>query len=113
MINCEVYETVLRICGQKANACLVPNPNAFLALDDPPVDRWSDDTCKNPRGCIAGYDGVKIFADMLLHHACRDYLPHLPLDLTRRLFLNVAMLGDSRDLVGGIRFRFARNDRLY
>src|SRR5437868_3925596 len=109
----EIYEPFLRVCREQLRLDLVSNVDAFLAAHQSSFHRRVDYAHVSPRWLVAGDDRLEALSDAIAEqHRCRD-LPHLPLDLARRVLLNRTIARNLGELVVGVRRRSTRQHRLH
>src|SRR4051812_33334498 len=109
----KINETISRICRQQLNVDLLTDLQSICSAHDAPVDRRPQYSCKCSVIRDPCYDGVKLLADMTFHYGRGNDLSHFSFDLARRLFLDIAVLGDRDQFFIRIRLLLAVYRCLY
>src|SRR5436190_18375852 len=109
----EIYEPFYRVCREQLDFDLVSDVDAFFPAHQPPFYRRIDDPYVSPRRLVAGDDRLEALSDSIAEQDCCRDLPHLPLDLARRVLLHRAVPRNLRELVVAVRRRRACQYRFY
>src|SRR5580704_17852181 len=88
--------SMLDVSPRKLDPQLIPDVQSLVALRQQPFNVRLHDANKRSVRSHTGDDGVEDFANPLAHYHCSQPLRHFALNFSRRIFLECAVFGDTR-----------------